>query len=133
MEWFSGLDSATRQKLDRRVLDVFDAAVTAGDLTLQSQAQALRDYIYGPDATAETALALVRTFELFASERLKKRTTYPRVTGTATSPASTTDTTASSPSTGALALASAPKAGLPLWLWLALGGAAVGLYFAWKR
>lgn len=137
MATFSGLDTATRQKLDARVLAVFDAAVSAGDATLQAQADALREYLYGPDATAETALALVRTFELLAASRLNTdkpaSSTVPRTQGPRTDTSTTAAPATPPPSSGVLALAAVPKAGLPLWLWLALGGVAVGLYVARKR
>jgi len=132
MALFTGLDTSTRAKLDARVLAIYDAAVAAGDDALIANADAIREYLYSPDAESQSATTLVRTFELLAAQRLN-RTAPVTTTPSVPRPPTYTRSPASAP------LAPPPPApvvaAFPLWPWLAgaLGIAALWYFVQGRR
>lgn len=145
------LDQDTRNKLERRLLDVMDVAERIGYAAVYDAGNALREYLYSPEAESASAYGLVRAFEYEAQAAVDKANNQIALFGTfdgmvgnvhtprpaygggsSTSPPPSSAARAPVPATTAPTTATPIKtagvrmAGLSWPAWLLLGAAGVG-------
>ena len=128
-----GVDNSTRNSFERRILQVWDAAVEAGRDDVADMAQREREWLYSSAYTPDAARDRVETLEWAAAAMLGATTTTttskpptrktPTTTTTTSKPP--TDTTPSAPTPSVKAASSSPL----IWGGLVLV-AAVGVYYA---
>lgn len=127
-----GADNSTRNSFERRVLEVWDAAVAAGRDDVADMAQREREWLYSSAYTPDAARERVETLEWAAAAMLSSSDV---ATTTSKPPKPPKPTTSKPPAPAVVSPpASSPpvvkQAGSSPWMWVALAGAVlVGGYF----